>query len=238
MACYEKGTGDKTIVLLSGWGTENPSSDFKPLIDAFSSDYKVVVIEYFGYGKSDIPTDERSNKVIVEEIRAALKEMQIEPPYILMPHSMSGLHSLSYATSYPEEILAIVGTDASLPQKQLERWTIESFEKDKLDEATSNLNISIVNQWNKFFDNSQELKDVKYPHNLPVLSFLATEQIAAVDEMIKSGKMQTTWLQINKNMITNQDIQLIKILDGEHYLHHSQADKIAKITTDFLANIL
>ena len=39
-------------------------------------------------------------------------------------------------------------------------------------------------------------------------------------------------------MITNQDIQLIKILDGEHYLHHSQADKIAKITTDFLANIL
>ena len=55
--------------------------------------------------------------------------------------------------------------------------------------------------------------------------------------MIKSGKMQTTWLQINENMITSPAIQRIKILDGEHYLHHNQADKIANITKEFLSDI-
>lgn len=238
MRIYKKGENDKTIVLLSGWGTENPIDDFKPLIDTLSSDYKVVAIEYFGYGESAITEDARSNKVIVEEIRAALKAVHVNPPYILMPHSMSGLYSLSYANSYAEEVSAIIGIDASLPEKQLERWTQESFETAKLDETSTTLNISIVNQWNKFFDNSMELKDIKYPINLPVLSFLASEQIKSIDEMIKSRQMKTTWIQINKNMITNPNIQVIKVLDGKHYLHHSQTKIISKYSKRFLSNIV
>ena len=238
MRIYKKGENDKTIVLLSSWGTENPIDDFKPLIDTLSSDYKVVAIEYFGYGESAITEDARSNKVIVEEIRAALKAVHVNPPYILMPHSMSGLYSLSYANSYAEEVSAIIGIDASLPEKQLERWTQESFETAKLDETSTTLNISIVNQWNKFFDNSMELKDIKYPINLPVLSFLASEQIKSIDEMIKSRQMKTTWIQINKNMITNPNIQVIKVLDGKHYLHHSQTEIISKYSKKFLSNIV
>lgn len=52
--------------------------------------------------------------------------------------------------------------------------------------------------------------------------------------MIKSGTMQTSWATINTNMITNLDIQNIKILEGEHYLHHNQADEIVKISKEFI----
>lgn len=237
MKAHVKGSGDKTIVMLSGWGTDSPIDDFFPLYDKLSKDYKVVVLEYFGYFGSDISSDERTNATMVQEIRTALYKLNINPPYILMPHSMSGLYSLYYANNYPSEVLGIIGIDMSLPQKQLERWTEETFGETKISQESSNLNVSTINQWNSFYDNSKELKDLKYPLNLPVLAFLATEQIKAVDEMIKYGTMQTSWIQMNDNMITNTDIQTKKILEGEHYLHHSQSDQIAKISREFIEGL-
>ena len=231
-ACI-KGSGEKTIVMLSGWGTENPIDDFMPLADKLSDEYKVVILEYFGYGKSDITEDERTNENIVNEIRSALNELDIKPPYILMPHSMSGLYSLYYADKHPDEVKGIIGIDMSLPQNQLERWQNGSFKKlssEELDGA----NVSIVNQWNSFYDNSKELENIKYPENLPVLAFLATEQVNAVNDMIKSGTMITSWEDINNNMITNPDIQNIKVLEGTHYLHHKQVNKISELSKEFI----
>lgn len=234
MRAYVKGSGNQTVVLLSGWGTENPIDDFMPLINELSSDFRVVALEYFSYGESDITEDERSNKAMVEEIRMALNKLNIKPPYVLMPHSMSGLYSLYYANNYPSEVKAIIGIDASLPQKQLERWTEDTFEEAKLSKDSDEFNVSIINQWNKFYDNSQELDKVKYPKNLPVCAFLASEQVEAVNKMIESGKMKTSWVEINKNVITNPDVQSIEVLDGEHYLHHDQLKKISEISKKFI----
>lgn len=237
MRVLSKGKGDKTVVLLSGFSTEDPLEDFKPLIDELSADFKVIAIEYFGYGQSSITQDARSNKIMVDEIRKVLKELNVKPPYILMPHSMSGLYCLYYSKFFPEEVLAIVGIDISLPQKQLERFTKESFEKSKLNLNNSEFNISLVNQWNSFFDNSKELENVRFDKKLPVLLFLATEQIEAVDKMIKTGEMKTSWVDLNKNMITSPEIQFIKILEGSHYLHHEQQSEIVKHLKDFANSV-
>lgn len=236
MHAYIKGSGEKTIVVLSGWGTENPVDDFTPLADKLCDEYKVVILEYFGYGTSDITENARTNENIVNEIRTALNELDIKPPYILMPHSMSGLYSLYYVDKYPDEVEGIIGIDMSLPQKQLERWQNGSFKKlssEELDGA----NVSIINQWNSFYDNSKELENIKYSKKLPVLVFLATEQVDSVNDMIKSGNMKTSWEDINKNMITNPDIQSIKILDGTHYLHHEQANEISVISKEFIKKL-
>lgn len=220
--------------MLSGWGTDSPIDDFFPLYSKLSENYQVVVLEYFGYSGSDITTDERTNEAMVQEIRTALHKLNINPPYILMPHSMSGLYSLYYANNYPSEVSGIIGIDMSLPQGQLERWNEETFETAKLSQESSNRNISMINQWNKCYDNSKELKDVKYPSNLPVLAFLSTEQIETVDEMIKHGIVQTSWIQMNDNMITNADIQTKKILKGDYY---SQSDEIVKAGIEFIESL-
>lgn len=111
------GEGDKTIVLLSGMGTASPIIDFKPLADKLSKENKVVTIEYAGYGLSDDSNEERTSEAIVEEIRATLKQLEIKPPYILMPHSISGIYSLAYAANYPAEVAAIIGIDSSVPNQ-------------------------------------------------------------------------------------------------------------------------
>lgn len=77
MHIYSKGDGDNTIVLMSGLGTAAPALDFEPLIDEISKTNKVVVVEPFGYGWSDITNKERTVKNIVEEMRLALKKAAI-----------------------------------------------------------------------------------------------------------------------------------------------------------------
>ncbi len=111
------GEGKKTIVLLSGMGTASPIIDFKPLADNLSKHYKVVTLEYAGYGLSDDSNKERTNEAIVEEIRGTLRQLKIEPPYILAPHSISGIYCLQYMKNYPEEVEAMIGIDSSIPNQ-------------------------------------------------------------------------------------------------------------------------
>lgn len=118
MSIYTEGEGEHTIVFMSGWGVSSPILDFKTLYKKLSDDYKIVVIEKFGYGFSDDVDSERSFETILRQDREALNKAGIEGPYILCPHSLSGLESLLWAQQYPEEVESIVGLDMSLPIKE------------------------------------------------------------------------------------------------------------------------
>ncbi|MCG3088519.1 alpha/beta fold hydrolase [Sporosarcina cyprini] len=113
MHVYSMGQGEKTIVLLPGFGLPLPSADFGPLMRELSKDYTVVTVEYFGMGFSDETDTPRTNENYMEEIRTALSQADIKPPYVLMPHSASGVYSEYYASQYPEEVSAIIMLDTT-----------------------------------------------------------------------------------------------------------------------------
>ena len=115
MSVYVEGNGDKTIVFMSGGGTCSPILDFKSLYARLSDDYKIVVVEKFGYGFSDVVDKERSIDSILADTRTALEKVGIEGPYVLCPHSMSGIEALYWAQQYPEEVEAIIGLDMAVP---------------------------------------------------------------------------------------------------------------------------
>jgi len=265
MQAYVTGQGDKTIVLLSGLGTASPIIDFMPLADRLSEDYKVVILEGFGYGFSDTTKEARSNENIVNEIRTALKELQIGGPYILMPHSISGIYSLYYAMNYPNEVEAIIGIDESVPNQtkinkdpdmssaltllnnlgiirdityllpstddgmnQNNYYTKEQLKIKKMATAWNSVNVSVINEFNRVNANTKELYDVKYPYDLPVISFLV-EDIEGNDP---------EWIPLHEELISNTEIQKIETLSGTHYLHWTNADKIADMTKEFITEYI
>lgn len=116
MHVYTKGEGENTIVLLPGLGTTAPALDFEPLMNELAKNNRVVVVEPFGYGWSDITNKERTVENIVEEIRLSLQKANIKGSYILMPHSASGIYSMYFANRYPDEVEAVIGIDATLPK--------------------------------------------------------------------------------------------------------------------------
>ena len=116
MSIYVEGTGDITLVFMSGGGTCSPILDFKSLYSLLSNKYRIVVVEKFGYGFSDVVDKKRGIESILADTRAVLKAAGIEAPYILCPHSMSGIEALYWAQQYPEEVLAIIGLDMAVPK--------------------------------------------------------------------------------------------------------------------------
>lgn len=116
MSLYVAGEGEKTLVFLSGGGTASPILDFKSLYSLLSDDYRIVVIEKFGYGFSDITGEERSFDTILRQDREALSKAGLTGPYVLCPHSLSGLEALLWAQTYPDEVEAIVGLDMATPR--------------------------------------------------------------------------------------------------------------------------
>ncbi len=115
MSVYTEGNGDKTLVFMSGGGTCSPILDFKSLYSLLSNEYKIAVVEKFGYGFSDVVDEARDIDTMLSETRMALKKADAEGPYVLCPHSMSGLEALYWAQKYPEEVEAIVGLDMAVP---------------------------------------------------------------------------------------------------------------------------
>ena len=120
--------GNPKIMLMSGSGTVAPVYDFKILYEKLSKNFRVIVIEKFGYGYSDIFDSSADIDTIVSTQRKALEAVGENGPYILLPHSMSGIEALRWAQTYPDDVVAIIGNDMSTPLTY-SAWTDEKVEK-------------------------------------------------------------------------------------------------------------
>lgn len=117
MNVYQEGSGKDTFVFMSGSGIAAPAYEMKGLYSKFSKENKIAVVDRGGYGYSDVYDDERDIDTILEQTRKALLQSGNKPPYILMPHSISGIEAIYWAQKYPKEIKAIIAMDIGLPQQ-------------------------------------------------------------------------------------------------------------------------
>ncbi|ODP28176.1 alpha/beta hydrolase [Paenibacillus sp. PK4536] len=247
-----QGEGKETIVLIPGFGTASPALDFKPLIDQLSSHYKVVVVEPFGYGLSDVTDKPRTVDNITNEIHEALQQLKINK-YILMGHSISGIYGLDYVNKYPNEVTAFAGIDTSFPTQPTEVMDTESISILKksgfyrllvklnpsqimtpdVDEATKEqikmitlknmMNPDIVSEAQLLPTNFKAVQGLQFPKNLPVIFFLVKD-----DPDIKN------WTTQHEEQIKNSLHGKIILLEGTHYLHYTQSKVMADDLKSFI----
>lgn len=68
-----------------------------------------------GYGKSDPASTPRDGMHIVDELRSLLRSKGLNPPYVLVGHSVGGLYMQWFARRYPSEVGALVLVDSTHP---------------------------------------------------------------------------------------------------------------------------
>ena len=126
MSIYTEGpvgqtdNSNHTIVIMSGSGMPSPILQYSQLYRKLSDTYNIAVIEKFGYGFSDVVDSERSFDTMLRQDRESLQKVGVEAPYILCPHSMSGIEAILWAQKYPDEVEAIVGLDMGTPKAYTE----------------------------------------------------------------------------------------------------------------------
>ncbi|MBV7508982.1 alpha/beta hydrolase [Bacillus sp. sid0103] len=116
MHIYTGGEGELTVIFNAGWGTVNPYVDYYPLYDRIEAHARFAVIDRFGYGYSDQTERKRDIDNIVEEMHELLKKSEIQPPYILVGHSLSSLETIRFVQKYQDEVKGIVLLDGGSPE--------------------------------------------------------------------------------------------------------------------------
>lgn len=257
MTVATKGDATKQpIVLLPGFGTGSPVLDFNELATDLSKQYYVVTIEPFGYGLSDVVSTKRDLETISNELHTAIQELNLKN-YILMGHSIAGLYTLDYLNRYPDEVNTFIGIDTSVPFQgdtqtdmsasldllsssgvyralssvnpdllNYPKGTKEEKEEFRKLSLKNMGNTTILNEAKAMPQNFKDSEKLRYPKNDSVLFILASESI----EDTTNGD----WLKLHENMVSDLKKSEIVVLDGPHYLHHTQASTIAKLTTEFL----
>jgi len=130
---YTEGSGTATIVFLSGGGVTCPVLEYKPIYRRMSAKHRIAVIEKAGYGFSGKMKTPRTVENLVSEDREALRKAGIEPPYVLAAHSYSGLETVYWANTYPDEVTAVLSMDMGIPDYAvLQAEEVSDARRDKL----------------------------------------------------------------------------------------------------------
>lgn len=116
MNVYEVGSGEKTIVVLPGFGSQSPIIQYKTLVEGLKDSYRVIVLEYYGYGFSMNTDKERTNDIIAKEINTALTTLGVDR-CVLLAHSISNLYASKYVSLYPDKVEGIISLDGLYPSE-------------------------------------------------------------------------------------------------------------------------
>jgi len=252
-----QGKGEETVVLLPGYGTAAPALDFKPLVEELSPFYKLVVIEPFGYGLSDITEKERSTANIVNEIHEALQRLRIDR-YILMGHSIAGIYGLDYVNKYENEVRAFVGIDSSVPtqggmdvQSPIEMFKLlkksgfarlimklgaDPYAALPFDDKTKEQMriLTLKNMYNPSVLN--ELENINT--NFKAAENLTFPKNLPVIFFLQANNTEVKkWIPLHEEQVKNSVHGKVMTFEGGHYLHYTRSKEIVENLRVFMEEV-
>jgi len=105
------------VTLVFEGGSRGTIDKWGRVLEGASRDATVFAYNRPGYGNSDVPMTPRDGRTVVEELRRVLRHKGLNPPYVLVGHSLGGLYMQLFARAYPDEVKGLVLVDAMYPRE-------------------------------------------------------------------------------------------------------------------------
>lgn len=102
------------IVLINGAG--GPLVGWMRVWPGLADIGTVVAWNRPGIGASDPPWEDQTSAAVTQHLRAVLAALAISGPYVLVGHSLGGLHAMHFARRHPDEVAAVVLLEATAPE--------------------------------------------------------------------------------------------------------------------------
>lgn len=109
--------GDKTIVLMHGWGCNHTTVASIEAV-ALSCGYRVINVDFPGFGESEEPADVWGVEQYTRQIEALVRELGIVRP-TLLGHSFGGRVGILYSSRNPVDKLILVDAAGIKPKRSL-----------------------------------------------------------------------------------------------------------------------
>ena len=256
MHIYRAGnTNAPKILFMSGHCTIAPVYDFKVLYEKLLPDFRVIVIEKFGYGYSDIFNSPCDIDTLVAMQRQALEMLGEEGPYILAPHSMSGIEAIRWKQKFSEEVSAIIGIDMATPLS-FSVWTEEEMQKTvRLMKVLRGLKIAgILSSVTNLSLTEEEFKQhklLKKRNTFNICCINEAKEVLNNSRVVgDDGDIQCPMLLFCSNgedqerdWVVNQEKFALSMgarlisYDCSHYIHHFKSDEMRKEINEFVNSL-
>lgn len=109
--------GEKALVLMHGWGCNHTTVASIEAV-ALSCGYRVVNVDFPGFGESEEPSEVWGVEEYTRQIEALVRELGIERP-TLLGHSFGGRVGILYASRNPVDKLILVDAAGIKPKRSL-----------------------------------------------------------------------------------------------------------------------
>ena len=253
---YTKGNNKApSIVFMAGHCTVAPVYDFKVLYEKLLPSFKIIVIEKYGYGYSDICESACDIDSLVSIQRQALELAKETGPYFLAPHSMSGLEAIRWKQKFPQEVLGIIGIDMATPLS-FSVWTKEDINKTvRLMKVLRGLRLGIIlTSINNLSLTDEEIKQCKILKRRNAFNICCINEAREVLENAKitgdAGNIQCPtllfcsngedqerdWVENQQKFAVRMGAKLI-CYDCGHYIHHFKSDEMCSEIIKFINSL-
>ncbi|EGM76600.1 Putative hydrolase or acyltransferase of alpha/beta superfamily [Rheinheimera sp. A13L] len=212
-----KGKGSPTIIFETGAGDNTRSWD--ELSKALSPHATVVSYDR----QQSLSLKARTGKEIAHQLQQKLQAHGLQPPYILVGHSIGGPFALSFATEFPTQTAAVVlvdGRPAGFTQACEQA-------KGRLCDIPALLKLTLA-PWvaaeiDGLEQTYQQHKDYQNFPDIPVVLFSATNPPPLSDDTFMRVWIEQQQLQAKKF----RQGKLIVVPDSGHFIHQDYPELVS-----------
>ena len=209
----EFGTGKVTVIFESGMSDSLEA--WRAIPDSVALFAHVFLYDRADIGKSDSSRQKRTIPNMVNELKTILGHENIDPPYVLVGHSLGGYITRYFSSQYPDDVKGLLLLDPS-PEAYWESMTKEELKK-YIEGGTEWYRTrhaqKYSKEWFQFIPNIEYMKDLKISGELQVILVSARG---------------TNWYKYQSKIITGLKNARQVELKGSHYIHRDHPEQTVK----------
>jgi pimeloyl-ACP methyl ester carboxylesterase len=217
----EFGKGEITVIFESGmsdslevWGA---------ISDSVAKYTRVFLYDRADIGKSDTSRIMRTIPNMVIELRTILENQNINPPYILIGHSLGGLITRYFASNYPDEVKGLLLLEPA-PESNwnsMSKKELDDYIKGGTEWYETKFPLKYRKEWYQFIPNLDYMNNLTINRHLPVILVSATAW---------------NWYKYHEDILVGFENSRHIELKGEHHIFKDHPDLIIKFINELLNN--
>jgi pimeloyl-ACP methyl ester carboxylesterase len=215
------------VVLQSGLG--DGRATWHKVWPQLAARHRVFALDRPGHGDSPSTTAPRDPCQVARELRAALRDAKLAPPYLLVGHSLGGLYQVAFARLYPAETAGLLLLDPTHP----EQWATLEREIPRTAALLSGLRNTVFTPTMRAeFDAQAQCLDTlpPWPAALPARLLFSG----------RFGPLETDEFQHTVKRLRQDWQQLLgataeTVSTSRHYLHHDAPERVLQTLEHLLA---
>lgn len=210
-----------------------------------SKHYRTICYNHPGIGNSTTNNNPRTLPYYVDELKALLIKKEINPPYVLIGHSLGGHIIRYYAHLYPKEVACLIFLDDTN-----EDWFNYVKKNWSSDEANNyfdwwNPEINMQNyksgglaELAKWEANCDSIRGIPIPEDIPVLMFTGNTKNHYRSDSINQSQDKYMWAKLQSSILKNVK-NTKQIIDWEtgHSLHRDKPQMVQSEINHFIESL-